>query len=183
MSRVAERSVGVERETETQVVAQELRHASLSHHSEVMGVAEEVSQGCKKNAAEDVLLIHADQLLVDVEVGRVAGADDGRLHLAADGYDERTSRLPLMILSVIEKRAPQSMHARNKLIVDATETGSASTTSSSLRHSATAPLRQLVLLNQRGGRRHEVAVSELNGLLVAVVDDHRWGILQLGRCR
>ncbi len=88
-----------------------------------------------------------------------------------------------MILSVIEKRAPQSMHARNKLIVDATETGSASTTSSSLRHSATAPLRQLVLLNQRGSRRHEVAVSELNGLLVAVVDDHRWGILQLGRCR
>ena len=86
VSGIAEGSVGIERETQTKVVAQKLCHTSLANHSEVLRVAEEMAKRREQNATEDVLLIHADQFLVDVEIGRVAGADDGRLHFSANSY-------------------------------------------------------------------------------------------------
>lgn len=84
VARLAQRPEGVEGQAQSQVVAQQLRHAALAHVAEGRRVAQQVADGPQQEGRDGVRPVQAQQLLVDGVVAGVTGGDDGGLHLAAD---------------------------------------------------------------------------------------------------
>lgn len=81
---LAERPIAVKRQREPQIVAEELRETPLADELEVLRVGEEPAERREEDGGDGRGFEDGEQLAADLEVGVVAGGEDGRLQRAAD---------------------------------------------------------------------------------------------------
>lgn len=84
MAVLAKRSIAVKRQRESQIVAEQLGDASLSHELEVLRVGEQAAKRGEEKGSNGCGLANGEQLVEDLEVGVVACRENGGLQSAAD---------------------------------------------------------------------------------------------------